>query len=214
MLAVSPSLAMLQLMLVLLLGVALEQWLDAGLAQRLRGRPVLLWSWDHIGAPLLHASVMVGAVLFAFPALFGLRAAPPLAELMPADSARFGTLLGAAFLAHLCAPLVPLLKSRVGLLSAAQGLITVSFLFVWLAGYLGAGGASCWPGVAGAAALLGLSMIAPALAAALGADLGARCDRRFKTRGLSRLLGSAMEMLGLAPILTLYGYLLGLQLGI
>lgn len=214
MLPLSPATGMLQLMFALVLGVAAELWLQARLARLLHTNPAFPWLWQELCAPMLRSALMVGGAIFAYPALFGLRSAPSLGSLLPADSARFGTLLALVFLSRFIAPRVLRLRDRPGMFDAMQGLLAVAVLFAWFADYLGAVSVSLWPGIAAGLALLGLCMVMPSLAAGLGHDFGARCDLRWATLGFDQLFGKAMSMVAIAPIMTFYGYLLGLQIGI
>lgn len=211
MLPLSPSTGMLELMAVLVLGVSLELWLASRLARLAHHHPRWPGLWQRLGAPLLRGAVIVAAVLFAYPALFGFRAAPSFYTLMPDDTLRGGAWLGAVFLARLVAPML-LPSPRPGLLDAVQGMAAVALVFMWFADYLGAISASLWPGLLGALALAGLTALLPALAAGLGHDFGARLDARRNCTGLAQLFGHAMGMVAVAPIVILYGYLLGMQL--
>ncbi|MBK6660328.1 MAG: hypothetical protein IPG43_20295 [Proteobacteria bacterium] len=207
MLPLSPSTGMLELMLVLVAGVSFELWL----ARRVASRPMLTRLWLGLGAPLLRSAMIVGAVLVAYPALFGFRAAPTLATLMHEGAARGGLWLIALCAARLLVPL-PLSSSRTGLVDALQGVGAAALLFVGFSRHVGALSASPWPGALGAMALFGLCWLLPALAAGLGHDMGARFDARRGTRGLDQWLGQAMGMVAVAPVVMLYGYLLGTQL--
>jgi hypothetical protein len=214
MLPLSPATGMFQLMFVLVLGVAIELWLEDRLTRLLRTNPAFPWLWQTLCAPLLRSALLVGGALFAYPALFGFRNAPALGNLLPSEGARFGTLLALVFLARFIVPRVLRLSDRPAVLDAMQGLIAVAVIFSWFADYLGAVSVSLWPGVVASLALLGLCMVMPSLATGLGHDFGARCDQHWATLGLDQLFGKAMGMVAVAPIMTLYGYLLGSQLGI
>lgn len=200
-------------MLVLVLGVSFELWLGGWLARLACHNPAFPRMWDGFVAPLLRSAVIMAAVLSAYPALFGFRAAPSLMSLMPSEAARGGTLFGLVYLCRVVAPLVPPLRLRPGLLDAVQGMCAVAVVFAWFADYLGAVSASVWPGLLAALALLGMSALLPALAAGLGRDFGAYLDSRYRLNGLDQLFGRAMGMVAVAPIVMLYGYLLGMQLG-
>lgn len=212
MLPLSPSVGMLELMLVLVLGVSFELWLGGWLARLAYDNPAFPRLWDSVCAPLLRSAVIMAAVLVAYPALFGFRAAPSLMTLMPSDAARGGTLFGLIYLCRVLAPLVPPLRLRPGLLDAVQGMCAVAVVFAWFADYLGAVSASVWPGLLAALALCGMSMLLPALAAGLGRDFGAQLDSRYAVNGLDQLFGQTMGMVAVAPIVMFYGYLLGIQL--
>lgn len=213
MLPLSPSVGMLELMLVLVLGVSFELWLGGRLARLVYHHPLFARVWHSVCAPLLRSAVIMAAVLSAYPALFGFRAAPSLMSLMPSEAARGGTLLGLVYLCRVVAPLVPPLRLRPGLLDAVQGMCAVAVVFAWFADYLGAVSASVWPGLLAALALLGMSALLPALAAGLGRDFGAHLDSRYRVNGLDQLFAQTMGMVAVAPIVMIYGYLLGTQLG-
>ena len=214
MLPLSPTVGMGHLMLVLVTGVALERCLERCLAPRLRTQPAVARWWRRLGAPSLRSALIVSAVALAYPALFGLRAAPPLVALLANDRVSLGVSLGLVFLARPLALRLAAVRARPGLLDALQGLFAVAVMFRWFAAYLGAASVSLWPGFAAAAVLAALCLVMPSLAAGLGYDFGARVvqDRALDT--LAPLCGNAMGMIAVAPIMMIYGYLLGLQIGI
>lgn len=200
-------------MLVLVLGVGVELKLGQWLARLAHDNPLFPRVWHGLYAPLLRSAVMVGAVLCAYPALFGFRAAPALGTLFPSEAARGGTLLGLVFLFRLLAPRLSPVRLRPATLDAAQSLCAVAVVFVWYADYLGAVSASAWPGWLSALALCGLCTLLPPLAAGLGRDFGTRLDLHFNLHGLDEYFAQGAAMLAVAPITMLYGYLLGTQLG-
>ena len=200
-------------MLVLVSGVGVElklgQWLTRLASDKARFTRV----WHRLYAPLLRTAVIVGAVLWAYPALFGFRAAPALSTLFGVDMARSGILFGLVFLLRLLAPWLAPLRARPATLDAAQSLGAVAVVFMCYAGYLGAVSASAWPGLLSALALGGLCTLLPALAAGLGRDFGARLGLRLDLKGLDEYCAQGATMLAIAPLTMLYGYLLGDQLG-
>ena len=213
MLPLSPSIGMLELMLVLVAGVSLELALTRWLTRHAPGHARRVRLWHGLGAPLLCSAVIVAAVFGAYPALFGFRAAPALPMLMDEGATLVGGLLLVAIcLARLLAPLLPT-ALRSGLLDSMQAMGASALVFSWFASDVGAGSAHPWPGALGALSLLGLACLLPPLASGLGADLGARLDARRGGRGLEQWFGQAMGMVAVAPIVILYGYLLGMQLG-
>lgn len=201
-------------MLVLMVGVSLELWLTRRLAGLARGRSRSVRAWQGVGMSLWRGVVMMAAVLVTYPALFGFRAAPPLATLVPGEAARGAALLGLVVLGRVLAPLLPALRKRPGMLDAVQGMGVAAVLFTSYADYLGALSVSVWPGLLAAVALAALSALLPALAAGLGRDFGAGLDARRGSSGLAPLFGETMGMAAVAPIVMLYGYLLGMQLAL
>ena len=204
-----PSIGMLQMMLVLVLGVMLELSVTRSLRPRANDETkaaARLWTWPC--APLLRGIVIVSAVLWTYPALFGFRVAPPLAQLLPADGARGALLLGLVLFGRLLAPLIAALGRRPALVDCLQGMLAVAVVFEGFAKYLGALSASVWPGLAAVIALVAMSVLLPALAAGLGRDFATRWSS-----GLAEWLGQSLAMAAVAAIVTLYGYLLGMQVG-
>ncbi len=206
-LPLSPSISMLQLMLVLVLGVSLELSVTRGPRPRSNDETVSARLWTWLCAPLIRGAAIVGAVLWTYPAVFGFRAAPPLAQLLSADGARGALLLGLVLLCRLFAPLAAALRGRPGLIDCMQGMLAAAVVFGGFARYLGALSANAWPGVAAAIALLGMSVLLPALAAGLGRDFATRWSSAH-----AEWLGQTLGMAAVAPIVTLYGYLLGMQI--
>jgi hypothetical protein len=207
MLPLSPSIGLLELMLVLVLGASLELWLTARGTRREAG-PGASRRWSSVYAPLLRGSAIVAAVLWAYPALFGFRAAPSLRNLFASDAPRLALLLGLVVLLRLCTQRLAALRRRPGLVDSLQAMVAVAVVFEDFADYLGALSASAWPGLVAALALGGLSLLLPALASGLGRDLGARGNS-----ALAAWLDQALGMAAVAPIVMFYAYLLGTQLG-
>lgn len=214
MLPVSPTVALVELTLALAVGAALEHWLTARLVRPLDGEPAHGWLWEHLGAPLLAAATLVCAALLAYPALFGLREAIGLDQLVFADPRRFGTVLGVVFLCGAIAARVPPLARRAPAVHTVQGFIAVGWLFNWFRDELGAVSASAWPGTGAGIALLVLGLLVPRLALGLGREFGLLLESRLRVNGLAVAAGGLYACIAIAALLTLYGYLLGQQVGI
>ncbi len=213
MLPLPPAQALLCLTAVLCVGGALEDWLagrpgDAGDAEARRRR------WRHTLAPLARFASVAAAVLLTYPALFGLRAAASLLELLRLAPAGALGLMLVLPMAGLLAARVPWTAERATAVFTAQGCVLTGVLFDALRTELGALSASAWPAPLATAALLGLAVLLPRLAGALGRELGGLIDRRFATLRLASVFGGLYERLASAAVLTLYGYLVGQQLGI
>jgi hypothetical protein len=200
-------------MLVLVVGVGVELKLGPWLARLAGDKPRFGRAWQTLYAPLLRSAVIVGAVLGAYPALFGFRAAPALSTLFSVEMGRSAILLGLVCLLRLLAPWLAALRARPATLDAVQSLGAVAVVFVYYADYLGAVSASAWPGLLSALALGGLCTLLPALAAGLGRDFGARLGLRLDLNGLDECCAQGATMLAVAPLTMLYGYMLGDQLG-
>ncbi|MGE0859151.1 MAG: hypothetical protein AB7I01_08555 [Gammaproteobacteria bacterium] len=213
MLPLPPAQALLCLTAVLCVGGALEDWLaarptEAGDTEARRRR------WRDTLSPLARFASVAAAVLLTYPGIFGLRAATSLVELLrlaPTGAAALLVILPAA---GLLAARVPWTAQRAAAIFTVQGCVLAGFLFDALCRELGAQSASAWPSPPAAAALLGLAVLLPRLAGALGRELGGLIDRRFATLRLASACGGFYERLASAAVLTLYGYLVGQQLGI
>jgi len=207
MLPLSPSHGMLELMLALMLGVSLELSLTRRLIHPGQTRPRIARVWTLLCAPLLRGAVIVGAVLWTYPALFGFRVAPPLMPLLLSDGASHGALLCLVVLARLLVPLLAPLRRRPDVVDCAQGFAATALVFAAYADHLGALSATVWPGIVSVLALGGMSMLLPPLAAGLARDFATRWGV-----GAAAWLGQLSGMAAVAPIVMLYGYLLGMQL--
>lgn len=191
-----------------------EPLLDYRLNRALGGNHAFHWSWEHLLAPALRAAIITGFVLVAYPALFGVRVAPPLANLLDAGSARVNTLIGLLFVVSLLLPLSQVVVQRSALLVPLQGLIATAFVFAWYADYLGVTTATLWPGSLRALLLAALMVFAHRAATAVAQRLGQILDARLATQGAERLVLNSAELLAQAPVMLLYGYVLGQQIAI
>lgn len=213
MLPLPPAQALICLTAVLCIGGALEDWLitggtSAGAAEARRRH------WRDTLSPLARFASVAAAVLLTYPALFGLRAAASVMELLrlaPLGAVGLMIVLPAA---GLLAARMPWTAQRAAAVCTVQGCVLAGFLFDALRDELGALSASAWPTPLAAGALLGLALLLPRLAGALGRELGGLIDRRFATLRLASVFGGFYERLASAAVLTLYGYLVGQQLGI
>lgn len=208
----APS-VLLALAFLLCAGLA-EPLLEYRLNRVLDGNHAFHWSWEHLLAPALRAAIVAGFVLLAYPALFGVRVAPSLANLLHAGSARVNTLIGVLFVFSLLLPLTQVVARRSAMLVPLQGLIATAFVFVWYADYLGVTAASAWPGSVPALLLAALVVFAHRAASALAQRLGRALDARLATHGAERMVLNSAELMTQAPVVLLYGYALGQQLAI
>lgn len=169
---------------------------------------------DHLFRPLLRAAIITCFVLLAYPALFGLRDAPPLGVLLAGDALRVNRLVGLSFLALLLLPMVSRFAAKSALLLPLQGLLATALVFGWFVHDLGVTAASVWPGTSTALVLAVYVFAGHRLALALGGMLGGTVDGQWPTRGGDQLVRSACETLVQAPVILLYGFALGQQVAI
>ncbi|MBI4696716.1 MAG: hypothetical protein HY749_22120 [Gammaproteobacteria bacterium] len=196
------------------LGALVEPFLAHGLQRRCAPNPPLAWLAEHVLAPLLRAALLFGFVLLAYPALFGLRSAPPLATLVADPHAHPSTVLGVMLLVTLSAPLLRLFARHLEVVLPLQGVLATAFLFHWLASYLHVTVASAWPGLASVLLLVGLAYFAGLAASLIGRALGASLNAGFHLADGEALAASAATLLAQVPLVLLYGAMLGRQLAI
>lgn len=201
-------------LLFLLAGGVLEPLLEYWVNRLLEDDGVFRWFWEHVLGPLARAIILVGFALLAYPALFGVREAPVIAELLAGGALRMNTLIGILFICSLLLPLLTLFADRSLLLLPLQGIIATAVIFGWYTHDLGATSASLWPGLPVVLTLVAFVIAGHRLALALGRWIGSAVDERWNTRGGDRLVLSATEMLVQAPVILLYGYALGQQVAI
>ena len=182
---------------------AAESCIEHGLNRALDGNHAFHWSWEHLLAPLMRATIIVVFVLVAYPSLFGVQHAPPLTELLGRDALRFGNLLGMVFVVTLILPTFAVIYRHAELLMPAQGLIATAVVFDWFTDYLGATAASPWPGTGPAALLMLLILFGHRAALFSGRVLG---------KTLDRIVVNSAELAAQAPVILVYGYGLGIQL--
>jgi hypothetical protein len=197
----------------LVVGVA-EPFVEHRLGGMLRSNHVFHWSREYLLTPFARAAVIVTFVLLAYPALFGLRYAPEIARLLAEESLRLNNLLGILFLSTLLLPLLPPFTKRTELIVPLQGVIATAAVFTWYTDYLGATSASVWPGLPSALLIAAIIVFGHRLAAHTGRRLGHALDVAFHTTGFDRVVPNAMELLAQAPIILIYGYVLGRQIAI
>ena len=55
---------------------AIEPFFERWMTHFFAHNPPALWIWEHLGGPFTRAALVLGFVIFSYPALFGLREAP------------------------------------------------------------------------------------------------------------------------------------------
>lgn len=210
--AVFGSSDILLALLLLFGGGLLELPLEYQVTRRLSPHPAIDWLWEYVGAPLLRALLIVGFVLVAYPALFGLRDAPGIGVLLSQGSLRLTNLVNVAFILSLLLPLLAPLHRRLGLVLVIQGVVATAMVFGWYASWLGAHSIGPWPGFAPAALVCGIAFVAHHSAAHLGQSLGHLLDERCGTHGFDHIVPHALALVAQAPTILIYGYALGQQL--
>lgn len=193
---------------------ALEPFLEAWLEHAFDDNPPALWSWAHVGVPLLRAALVLGFVFMSYPALFGLREGPPLATLLAAHDSGPSVVLGVLFLVALFSPILPIFHRHPEFVLPVQGVLATAFLFNWLTDYLHMTTVSVWPGFEIAIAILGSAYLMHRLARRIGYHFGAAIDSGRGTRGFDVLLIHVVTMLAQLPVVLIYSVGLSQQIAI
>lgn len=103
-----------------------------------RALTALATAWiEHFLLPLGRVFSLMLFLLVAYPALFGVRTAPPLGSILFGAAGRIDDLINVLFFAGLLLPSLPVLRRLPGLTLPLQGMAGTALLFTWLAQALG-----------------------------------------------------------------------------
>ena len=172
-------------------------WLD-----QLVARPLSHWMMEHIALPLARVFCVILFVGLAYPAVFFLKTAPPLSELL-GQPGRFSDWLNALFLLGMTLPLLPGTDRVRELILPLQGALGLGMAFRWLAQAQGQAGLPWWP----SASTWGFAGIW------IGANLLiAAWVRRQGLEGRGQWFSETLLLLMQLPVLVVYGHQLGQSL--
>lgn len=172
------------------------------LIDRLRITPLNDWLADHLYLPALRMPALIGFVLGAYPALFGLDSAPPLGTLLDFDW--FGQALNLLFVLPLVFSLLPVAGRVTALVLPLQGMALTAMLFTPLAVTFAAERPSLWPDASVWLALLGFGIG--------GHLLGTYLAERLPRQRRALPAYDAIVLVCQAPAILAYGALLGSHL--
>jgi len=206
----SPAL-LFALLLYSLLVIALE-WLTARLQHAVHEVTLTAWLLEHVGLPWARVIALLVFVFLAYPALFGLREAPPLGSLLSAHDGRVSTLINTAFVLSLLLPLLPVAGNWKSIVLPLQAIAVSSLLFHWLTLSLGRADVHYWPGWGIALAIIVLAPSTQWLAQHGSHYFGAYIDRLSEREGFDALLYEGLLLLMQVPAILLYTLSLGQQL--
>lgn len=178
---------------------------------RLQGRVPLDWGTEYIALPLLRVLLLVGFLLWSYPALFGWVEAAPLEAVFDADEHRLRQLVNLLFVLSLLLPLLPLLGELDATVLPLQGLVATALLYRWATdAATPAATPALWPALPVLAALLLSAAAIHYLARAAAAVAPQHLPSRLQTLPPScryRALALASQWLPMV----LYGRYLGGQ---
>lgn len=172
------------------------------LIEKLRVTPANDWLADHVYLPALRMPALIGFVLGAYPALFGLESAPALASLL--DFNWFGRALNLLFILPLLVSLAPVAGRFSAIALPIQGIALISLLYLPLQQAMPAAHA-----VQASHATGWFAVIAFAYA---GHALGNFIAERLPRHDLEQVTYDALVLLFQAPLLFSYGRMLGARL--
>ncbi len=113
------------------LGVGLALWAELRLLPMVERVRVTHWILEYALLPLLRVAVLLIFLFAAYPALFGLKQAPPLADVVLADG-RMHKLLNLLFMLGLLLPLLPGVRRFPALVFPLHAVAGASLLASWL----------------------------------------------------------------------------------
>ncbi len=166
----------------------------------------LQWLSDHIYVPILRTLVVLGFVALAYPALFGLAAAPPLPALLAGGRADLA--ITTAFFASLVLPLLPVMNHVPGSVLAAQGILACCLVAGWLAQAAGLDAVRLWAGW-----LVALQVVAILLAGSLSGRAVVRYYVPRKALHHAVLIEEGVRLAAVIAAILLYSFALGRQFG-
>ena len=175
--------------------------------------PALQWGWDHFFAPLVRVFMIMILVYLAYPGIFGLVEAPAIRDLLGEDGSRTHSVMSILFVFGLVAPAVPFFHRHSEFVLPLQGIIATGYVFLWLAEYLYITRVWLFPGMDSIVLMLIAAIGGHKLAGVVGKPIGDWLDARFETSGCDIIVVHAVALMTQLPVLLVYGYGLGRQLG-
>ena len=170
------------------------------------------WLWDHIGIPLLRASLMLIFIALAYPTLFGLEEAPSLVMLLSAEEMRINYLLNLIFIITLLFPVIPVVGKWEEVILPLQGIAATALLFSWLCEALKLEDVSYWPGINTLVSIILLTFITHHVSNRISLSLGNCLNEKFNVKHSEELLSKGIIIFIQAPIILLFSLALGKQL--
>ncbi len=164
---------------------------------------VLYWPWEHIGKPLLQASLMVLFIMVAYPILFGLKEAPPIFLLLSADDMRVNTLINVLFILTLLFPLLPVFGNWRELILPLQGIAASMMVFSWLAAAQGLEEITYWPGMDTVIYIILIAMFTHWLAVTVSHHIGHKFDESFNVADSGELFARCIILSFQSPAILL-----------
>lgn len=169
------------------------------------------WLAEQIYLPLARIFSILVFIGLAYPALFGVREAPDIGQLLTGGQHRVSQLINLGFLLSLLLPLLPVIGRLTGLILPAQGLLAAAMLFGWLAQARGID-ANLWPGWSTAGLILLWAVLGQRLAVWIAHQFGDSWQPDSTSDDLSRVYYETAILFFQMPAILLYTVGLGEQL--
>lgn len=187
-------------------------WVIARVAAN-AGGGAMGWLWTHLYAPMLRAAAVGAFLLLAYPALFGLAAAPPLGELFTSGEHRLSHFMGLLVLVSLALPLMAAGPLATALVLPLQGIAASALLLAWTGAHDPDLAVSYWPGTGAAAAILAVAVAGYWLAERFLDLLGWAGQRALDTMDLDVAFREGGVLLFQVPAILIYTLATGARLG-
>ena len=198
--------------LVHLVAILVFEVLVAHLHQQVGEDHISEWLSEHLALPLARALALVVFMLIAYPTLFGVHEAPPLAQILFAGEGRIMAMVNLAVVLSLLLPLVPVFGLRTPLVLPFQGIAISALMFQWMAGASGLQEYSLWPGFTAFGTILVIALLTPVLAHYLAHVIGERFDKMTGYSGFETLVYDGLVLFVQLPSILIYSLALGAQL--
>jgi len=188
-------------------GLALLEWII-----HRPGHPVLTTISERVIEPLYRAFVLVAFIFMAYPLIYGIEEAVPIAGLLANGKYRADQLINLVFLTSLILPVLPVIGKRIELILPVQAIVCCMMVFNWLAQHRQITAFSYWPGLDVVMVIALLAVISHWLAVNIAKNTGSLLDEHFNVTGFEDLISQSIILFMQAPAILVYSLGLGRQL--
>lgn len=172
--------------------------------------PATEWIFAHFLLPAGRAFMLVVFILIAYPALFGLTAAPSIDLLLEAGPNRMTTLVNViVILPVLLLPVIPVIGAMHAMVLPLQGIAASALLFHWLAQAYEKSDFSYWPGLSVVGVLVVLALLSHAAASWLADFISGQIERDLNISHTNEVVYNVVVSVFQIPVILVYTLALG-----
>lgn len=174
--------------------------------------PILSYSWEKIGLPLIKTILILIFIILVFPINFGIESAPPISELFSQDEKRSNFLLNMIFILTFFFPLIPVIGKWEELIIPLQGILASMIIFSWLCQSQNIENYSLLPDGITLLLIFIISFITHKLAGNLATSFGHYLDELYHREGFQELVFKGVVLIMQSPVIFIFGINLGKQI--